>query len=389
MTTPVKRILQIFWGLLLLAIIIFFTYLPTFVDKQFNILLEMKAPTLPDSVKAFHSSLRAADMHDDILLWGRDLTEKHDYGHTDLPRLRAGNIRLQVFSVVTKTPSGINYQSNNAETDQITLLMIAQMAPVKAWYSLTERALYQANRLRETAAGFPGQLAVVSDRKSLNNLLNNSSPDKIAGVLAIEGMHALDGKLENLEVLDRAGYRMIGLAHFFDNAFAGSAHGEEKYGLTELGKQAFREMEKRHILIDLAHASPRAIEDALELATRPLVVSHTGVKENCDSPRNLSDDQLRRIAATGGLIGIGFWSGAVCDSDVESVVDAMLHAVEIAGIDHVALGSDWDGATREEISADRLPWLTAALLNRGMSKDDVRKIMGENLIRLLLATLPE
>ncbi len=389
MTTPVKRILQIFWGLLLLAIIIFFTYLPTFVDKQFNVLLEMEAPTLPDSVKAFHSSLRAADMHDDILLWGRDLTEKHDYGHTDLPRLRAGNIRLQVFSVVTKTPSGINYQSNNAETDQITLLMIAQMAPVKAWYSLTERALYQANRLRETAAGFPGQLAVVSDRKSLNNLLNNSSPDKIAGVLAIEGMHALDGKLENLEVLDRAGYRMIGLAHFFDNAFAGSAHGEEKYGLTELGKQAFREMEKRHILIDLAHASPRAIEDALELATRPLVVSHTGVKENCDSPRNLSDDQLRRIAATGGLIGIGFWSGAVCDSDVESVVDAMLHAVEIAGIDHVALGSDWDGATREEISADRLPWLTAALLNRGMSKDDVRKIMGENLIRLLLATLPE
>ena len=389
MTTPVKRILQIFWGLLLLAIIIFFTYLPTFVDKQFNVLLEMEAPTLPDSVKAFHSSLRAADMHDDILLWGRDLTEKHDYGHTDLPRLRAGNIRLQVFSVVTKTPSGINYQSNNAETDQITLLMIAQMAPVKAWYSLTERALYQANRLRETATGFPGQLAVVSDRKSLNNLLNNSSPDKIAGVLAIEGMHALDGKLENLEVLDRAGYRMIGLAHFFDNAFAGSAHGEEKYGLTELGKQAFREMEKRHILIDLAHASPRAIEDALELATRPLVVSHTGVKENCDSPRNLSDDQLRRIAATGGLIGIGFWSGAVCDSDVESVVDAMLHAVEIAGIDHVALGSDWDGATQEELSADRLPWLTAALLNRGMSKDDVRKIMGENLIRLLLATLPE
>ncbi len=389
MTTPVKRILQIFWGLLLLGVIIFFAYVPAFVDRQFNILLDMKAPELPDSVRAFHHSLRAADMHDDILLWGRDLTEKHDYGHTDLPRLRAGNVRLQVFSAVTKTPSGINYQSNSDETDQITLLMIAEMAPLKAWYSLTERALYQADRLKETAAAFPGQLTVISDRKSLTGFLNDSLPGKIAGLLAIEGMHALDGRLENLEVLDSAGYRMIGLAHFFDNAFAGSAHGIKKYGLTELGKQAFREMEKRHILIDLAHASPRAIEDALSLATRPLVVSHTGVSATCDSPRNLSDDQLRRIAATGGLIGIGFWEGAVCDSDVESVVDAMLHAVEIAGIDHVALGSDWDGATQEELSADRLPWLTAALLNRGMSKEDVRKIMGENLIRLLLTTLPE
>ncbi len=388
MTSPVKRILQIFWGVLLLAIIVFFTYVPVFVDKQFNVLLDLKAPELPDSVRAFHKTLRAADMHDDILLWGRDLAEKHDHGHTDLPRLRAGSVRLQIFSVVTKTPSGINYQSNNAETDQITLLMIARMAPLKAWYSLTERALYQAGRLRETAAEYPEQLTVVTNRKSLQSFLKNAAPDKIAGVLAIEGMHALDGKLENLDVLDKAGYRMIGLAHFFDNAFSGSAHGEEKYGLTELGRQAFREMEKRHILIDLAHASPRAIEDALAMATRPLVVSHTGVKAGCDSPRNLTDDQLRRIAATGGLIGIGFWSGAVCDSDVESVVDAMLHAVEIAGIDHVALGSDWDGATQEELSADRLPWLTAALLNRGLSKEDVRKIMGENLIRLLGTTLP-
>ncbi len=388
MTTPVKRILQIFWGIILLALIVFFTYVPVFVDKQYNVLLDLKAPELPDSVRAFHNTLRAADMHDDILLWGRDLAEEHDHGHTDLPRLRAGRVRLQVFSVVTKTPSGINYQSNNAETDQITLLMMAQMAPLKAWYSLTERALYQAGRLRETAAAYPEQLTVVTDRESLQGFLKNAPPDKIAGVLAIEGMHALDGKLENLDVLDKAGYRMIGLAHFFDNAFSGSAHGEEKYGLTELGKQAFREMEKRHILIDLAHASPRAIEEALAMATRPLVVSHTGVKASCDSPRNLTDDQLRRIAATGGLIGIGFWSGAVCDSDVESVVDAMLHAVAIAGIDHVALGSDWDGATREELSADRLPWLTAALLNRGLSKEDVRKIMGENLIRLLGTTLP-
>jgi membrane dipeptidase len=107
--------------------------------------------------------------------------------------------------------------------------------------------------------------------------------------------------------LDAAGFRMIGLAHFFDNEFAGSAHGVEKYGLTEQGRALVRDMERRKILVDLAHASPKTIEDVTAMASRPVIFSHTGVRGTCDNRRNLSDEQLRKIAATGGVIGIGFW----------------------------------------------------------------------------------
>jgi len=385
-----RRIFRLSLGLLIIAAGIFFTVVPGYVDRQFNQLLPMQAPPPADSVRAFHNTLRIGDMHDDILLWGRELTTQHDYGHTDLPRLKKGGVSLQVFSVVTKTPANINYQRNSGDTDQITLLMIARLAPWRAWYSLTERALYQARNLKETARAHPEMLRVVTRAPELKQALALPADQRpVIGLLAIEGMHALDGKLTNLTVLDSAGYRMIGLAHFFDNAFSGSAHGEEKYGLTDLGRKAFKEMEKRNILIDLAHASSAAIDDALELATRPLVVSHTGVKGTCDSPRNLSDEHIRRIAATGGLIGIGFWGEAVCGSAPEAVARAMRYAADIAGVDHIALGSDWDGATKEQIGAEQLPYLTAALMREGFSRQDIAKIMGENLIRLLSNTLPE
>ncbi len=386
-----RRILKAAVLLIALGLLIFFTVVPTYMDRQFNKLLPLDAPPLADSVRAFHNSLPIiGDMHDDILLWDRDITEHHEYGHTDIPRLKKGHVGLQFFSVVTKTPKGINYQRNSGDTDQITLLMIAQGAPWRTWFSLTERALYRAHTLYKTAEEHPTMLRVITRSSQLRTVLNIPEEKRpIMGLLAIEGMHALDGKRENLALLDNAGYRMIGLAHFFDNAFSGSAHGIEKYGLTELGKKTFKEMEQRKILIDLAHASPAAIDDALKLATRPLVVSHTGVKGTCKSPRNLSDAQLRGIAATGGIIGIGFWKEAVCGSNPEHIARAMRYAADIAGVDHIALGSDWDGATKEEIGAEQLPYLTAALFKEGFTKKDIEKIMGENLLRLLSQTLPE
>jgi microsomal dipeptidase-like Zn-dependent dipeptidase len=143
------------------------------------------------------------------------------------------------------------------------------------------------------------------------------------------------------------------------------------------------------VLVDLAHVSPRAIDDALALVRKPVVVSHTGVRGTCDGARNLSDDQLRRIAEHGGVIGIGYWSVAVCGTRPRDVARALVHVVRVAGEDHAALGSDWDGATTVGFDASRLDVLVQALVEEGLGDAAIRKILGENALRVLFATLPE
>ena len=148
-------------------------------------------------------------------------------------------------------------------------------------------------------------------------------------------------------------------------------------------------MERVGMLVDLAHAAPQLIEDVLQMARRPIVVSHTGVQGTCVGVRNLNDDHLRRIAATGGVVGIGYWDAAVCEITPASVARAIVYAVSIAGEDHIALGSDWDGAVTTSFDATDLVRITNALLDAGMSESVVAKVMGENLLRLLGATLPD
>jgi microsomal dipeptidase-like Zn-dependent dipeptidase len=202
-------------------------------------------------------------------------------------------------------------------------------------------------------------------------------------------MHALGGHEEVLMELHSAGFRMMGLAHHFDNEVAGSAHGVEKYGLTELGRKLVPRMEALGITIDLAHASPAAIGDVLSLATNPVVVSHGGVQGTCPGQRNLSDKQLRSIANNGGVIGIGFWEAAICNTSVKGIVEAILYAIKVAGIDHVGLGSDFDGNVAAPFEATGLPVLTESLLKAGLSYEDVGKVMGGNVRRLLTENLPE
>ena len=198
----------------------------------------------------------------------------------------------------------------------------------------------------------------------------------------------LEGRLENVDVMWDAGFRMMAPTHFFDNEVGGSAHGVTKGGLTALGRQVIARMESRGMLVDLAHASPKTIADVLALATRPVVVSHTGVRGTCDNARNLSDAELRGVAATGGVVGIGYWDTAVCGQDVAAIVRAIRHAVAVAGVDHVGLGSDFDGAVTVPFDASGLPLLTQALLAAGLSEDEVGKVMGGNVRRVLLAALP-
>jgi microsomal dipeptidase-like Zn-dependent dipeptidase len=130
------------------------------------------------------------------------------------------------------------------------------------------------------------------------------------------------------------------------------------------------------------------IEDVLALTARPVVVSHTGVKGTCDTPRNLSDRYLRAIAAQGGLIGVGTWPTVVCDTDPAAIARAMRHVADLVGVEHVALGTDFDGTVKPPFDAAGLPQLTEALLDIGFSAAEVQQIMGGNVVRFLRGALP-
>jgi microsomal dipeptidase-like Zn-dependent dipeptidase len=207
-------------------------------------------------------------------------------------------------------------------------------------------------------------------------------------MLMLEGAQALEADLANLDRLYEVGFRVLGLTHFFDNAVSGSAHGQRKGGLTALGREVVARAQARGMLIDLAHASPQAVEEVLAMTTKPVIVSHGGARGTCDSVRNLSDAQLRGIAASGGVIGVGLFKYATCGKRLEDTVRAMRYVADRVGVAHVALGSDWDGSTAV-IDASGLALLTEAMLKAGFTRDEIAAILGTNVLRVLRQTLPD
>ncbi|BAN46935.1 dipeptidase [Metapseudomonas resinovorans] len=367
-----------------------FFYLPGFLDREMNTVAAPPPYRASDEAETLHKTLFVADLHDDALLWNRNLLERHDFGHSDLPRLLEGHVGLQVFSTVTKTPRGLNYESNGADSDDITLLVMAQRWPRATWHSLLERALYQGHKLDEAAAGSQGKLILVRSREDFTKYLADweKDPNRVAAILATEGLHPLEGKLENVDRMYDAGFRIMGLTHFFDNEVGGSAHGLEKGGLTPFGRRVIERLEEKKMLVDLAHASRPLIDDVLNMVERPVLVSHTGVEGTCPGTRNLSDAHIQRIAATGGVIGIGYWDTAVCDTSVAAIVKAIRYVADKVGVRHVALGSDFDGAVHTPFDTSGLAQLTQGLKEAGFSEADIASIMGGNVRRLLLESLP-
>jgi microsomal dipeptidase-like Zn-dependent dipeptidase len=337
-----------------------------------------------------HARLTVVDLHADTLLWGRDVLRKADRGHVDVPRMVEGNAAIQVFAASTKVPRHLNIESNDDRSDDVTLVALAQGWPPRTWRSLTARAEYLAGRLHDAAARSDGRLSLVRSVADIDGFLarRETRRDLVAGLLAIEGAHALDGDLANLDRLEAAGYRMVGLSHFFDTEFAGSAHGRVKGGLTAAGRELGGELERRRLIVDVAHASAATIDDVLGMATRPVVASHTGVRAVADNARNLPDAQLRGIAATGGLIGIGFWPTACGGDDAGSIARSIGHAVAVAGPEHVGLGSDFDGAVPVPFDVSGMALLTEALLGSGLDEATIAAVMGGNAVRLLRDALP-
>ena len=391
---PVPRRLVIGVLLALVAAAVgFFAVVAPVVDSRLNTVRARPPYAVGERARALHATLRVADLHDDLLLWPRDPLARSSRGSTDVPRLIEGNVAITVFSTVSRSPRGQNYLGNADESDNITLLAAAERRPFDNWLwgrHLLARARWTSEKLRTAARESGGQLTFVASVSELDAALEARSGKgkRLIGLLSVEGLQVLEGRLENIDSLFRYGVRMAGLAHFVDNDVAGSAHGIAKGGLTPLGIQVVPRLEAASIVIDLAHVSAAAVADVFRIVRRPLVVSHGGVAAVCPGPRNWTDDQLRLLARNGGVIGIGFWETAVCDPTPGGIAKAIRHAVDIAGIDHVGLGSDWDGAIEAAFDATGLPMLTEALIAAGFTDDEIRKIMGENVIRILREGLP-
>lgn len=373
-------------ALVAIALAGFLTFAPAYADDAFNPVAEHEPYVIRPEVQALHDSLTIGDWHADSLLWNRDLLVRNDFGHLDIPRMVEGNMALQVFTAVTKSPEGQNIHENDPDArDRITLLAMGQMWPPRTWNSLLERALYQAQKLEDFAAEAPEALMIIRTEADLDTLLaaRADGSDVVGGLLGIEGAHPLEGDLANLDLLVDAGYRLIALQHFFDNEFGGSLHGIGDQGLTDLGRALVAEVEARGLILDLAHSSEQVVRDVLAMTDMPIIVSHTGTYGHCNSHRNISDDLMVEIAETGGAIGIGFWQTAVCDPTPAGVARAIMAAIDLVGVDHVSLGSDYDGTVTVTFDASEMAALTQALVDAGLDEESIAKVMGENLFRVM------
>lgn len=373
-------------ALLIAAGLIFtVTWLPALFEERTNIVTDEPLPAIRAEARALHQTLQIADLHGDTLLWRRSILDKANRGQIDLPRLEEGNVALQVFSSVSKTPKNQNYDSNPSNTDNITLLAMAQLQPINTWFSIFARSMYHARKLEDAAADSDGRLMLIRKPEDIDRLLAaRAAGRKVTGALySVEGLQNLEGDAGKLDPLYRAGMRMAGLVHFFDNELGGSMHGERKGGLTPFGRRMIRAMEARGIIVDIAHSSHKSVAEILAMARRPVVSSHGGVQAVCGVNRNLSDTEIRGVAATGGIIGIGYWDGAICSTDPKMIAKSIKHVRDLVGIEHVALGSDFDGAVTTRFDTSQIVQVTQALMDIGFSEAEIRAVMGGNTLRIL------
>jgi membrane dipeptidase len=373
------------------------------------------AQTPVDSARVTRLLQRAVivDLHDDttqmILDEGYNLAEKHDFGQVDIPRMRAGHVSGLFLSIWT-------------DPDRYT--------PTEA----VRRALEQIDAVRRETARHPADLELAT---TADEILAARKRGHIAILMGVEGGQAIDSDLAILRTFFALGARYMTLTHTSNTPWADtSSKPPEHNGLTDFGKQVVREMNRLGMMVDISHVSDKTFYDALETSSAPVIASHSSCRALARAPRNMTDDMLRALAAKGGVVHINYFEGFL-DSDFEQrlaalkgeeaqqdaiddstpkfgdrsqngpavrkinaerlaklgriplgkLLDHFEHAVKVAGIDHVGLGSDFDGVDdmlpegMEDIS--KMPNLVRGLVERGFSDDDILKILGGNTLRVM------
>lgn len=319
------------------------------------------------AARELHRQALVIDLHVDSLLWRRDLREAGAGGQVDFPRMREGGLDAAAFTIATRFFGAAG------------LLAFHDRWPPGAWFSPWSRFRYQIQKADRFLAGSAGGARRATTADAIRE-------NQRAGILSIfhgiEGAHAFGADLSRVDEAAAAGVVFIGPVHMAANAYGASSFGAD-YGLTDLGRRLILKMNQAGLLVDLAHASPATFAEALALSTLPPIVSHGGARAVNDTWRNLSDDQIRAVAHRGGIVGIMLGPPALSEPDLGEALRHLKHLVAIAGEDSAALGSDFDGYIEVPIDAAGLSQLTELMLREGWSEPRIRKILGENVLRVL------
>ena len=332
---------------------------------------DFEAPFLSIEVseraRRLHAESIVIDLHVDSLLWPRDLSRSGGGGHVDFARMRQGGLDAAAFTLPTRF-FGV-----------AGLKAFHDLWPPATWFSPWERLLHQLDKTRS----WTGAL-LATDASAIRR---NHALGKLSYFHGVEGAHALEGELSRVAELRDRGVLFIGLVHLRDNEIGCSSSGSDR-GLTELGRKLIGEMNGNGVLVDLAHSSTKTFFEAVELTTLPPIVSHTGVRSVHDTWRNLSDDQIRAVAERGGVVGVMLAPPALREPSLEEAFRHIEQVIEVGGEDAAAIGSDFDGYVGPAIDVAGLPALTELMLRRGFSEERIRKVLGENALRVLEARFP-
>jgi membrane dipeptidase len=332
-----------------------------------------------------------------------DLFQRSNQGHVDIPRLREGGMHAPFWALWVPT------YAPGAEA--------------------VRRTLDLRDSMQQLLDGHKDQLELTTTAADIERVVKSG---KISVFLTIEGGHQIDDDLAVLRMYYRMGIRAMTLSHFQNNNWADSSTDKPVHnGLTPFGKDVVREMNRLGMIVDVSHVSDKTFYDAVAVSSKPVILSHSSCRAISDIPRNVTDDMIRALAKNGGVMGINFGEGFISPKDaealkktistmnaapvlfgkalddysikdhrdemtahynakatIEDVVAHIDHAVKVGGIDHVGIGSDFDGITGppqglEDVS--KMPALTAALLRHGYSEADIKKILGENYLRVIRA----
>jgi len=371
----------------------------------------LHADAISDHAKKLHFSSIVLDTHDDttqrFFMTGYDLGRRNTEGHVDIPRMKEGGMNAIFFSIWIDGRI---------------------MGP-----PAVEKALDQIDAVRQNVQRYPNDIVLA---RTADDVRRAHAQGKIAALMGVEGGHMIGNDIRVLRIFADLGVRYMTLTHFYNDEWADSSTDKPAHnGLTDFGKQVVREMNRQGMLVDISHVSDKTFYDALAISQAPLIASHSSCRALCNHPRNMTDDMIKALAAKGGVIQINYEKSFIdqaykdasdratggvvqqnnelvkkCNNDEaciarelanrqkqltaegklphvswERIIDHIDHAVKLVGADHVGLGSDFDGADMPDGMEDcsKLPKITEALLRKGYSDEDIRKILGENTLRVM------